>query len=522
MNNQSAQPVGLETGKEPELPGRASDDAGALPARDRRRLKKKRRWSPPEDRRLIHLFWGLVVPMLGYVAYTWADRPADYSFAALLVAFFALLPAYLWCGRVVMGLPIFPFFAGTYLLTYAYPFVLAEPSLREHPNESIRRAAWTVSGFLLLATLVWLFWVRRARPLPTHCRVLSADRGTTLLLMILVVGVIVTVFDHADWLAGLPGGLVTLIRQFFHGPTAFAIFVLALRWGKRSLSPGQISIFIGLFMALCIADTSSIFLVTAIISSLMLVLGFIIGRETVPWSWLTPLIVLVGFLHIGKFEMRARYWAEGVQGNTLQPWAYPAFYAEWLQCSSEQLISQKHGGDEQASIFSRVNILYLLLEAQEMAPREVPFLKGETYAIIPSALVPRLINSEKASPHYSTTLLNVTFGNQTEETAQSTSIGWGLLNEAYANFGYTGCGMLAVILGTFYGLITRWSIGLPPASLPTLVGIFTLSFALQTEMTAAIYITAYLQGLFALLVLVYFFTERISLRPGSGQSRKTK
>jgi hypothetical protein len=274
-----------------------------------------------------------------------------------------------------------------------------------------------------------------------------------------------------------------------------------------------------LFIAYCVADASSIFLVAVVIMSLLLVLGFVIGRQSVPWSWFVPLVAIVGFLHVGKGEMRSRYWAEGTQGNLLEPWNYPSFYSDWLAASTQQLISQKQGGEEAQSVFSRVNTVYLLLQSQEMAPTDVPFLKGATYAIIPSALVPRIFNSAKASPHDSTSMLNIQYGNQTLEDTQSTSIGWGLLNEAYANFGYAGCLALAVILRTFYGLITRAGIGLPPTSLPALVGIFTISFALQTEMTAAIYITAYLQGLFALLVMAYPITE---VRPLAIEGRQNE
>jgi hypothetical protein len=515
MNNEPANPVVAETGKMPEPPAPAGGEAGAGPARDRRRRKKNRRLSPSQDSRMIGIFWSLVVLMLVYLVLTWPDRPAAYSFAALLVAFFALLPAYLWCSGAIPGLPIFPFFAGSFLLTHGLQFALAEPKLREHSMDSVWRATWTVCGFLLLATAVWFFWVKRPHSLPPACRVLAAKRGTDFLLLILAASTMETLFDQAGWLDSLPGGLTTLVRNFFRGPTAFAVFVLAFRWGSRFLRPGHIILFIGLFIANCLVSASSIFLVSTVIMSIMLVLGFTIGRKTVPLLWTVSLMAVVGLLHVGKSDMRSRYWEEGMQGNTLQPWSYPSFYADWFSTSLKRMVSPKQSNEEEQTIFSRVNTVFLLLQAQEMAPGEVPFLDGATYAIIPNALIPRLFNSGKVSPVYGNSLLNVTFGNQTWEETQSTTIGWGMLNEAYANFGYTGCFALALILAGFYGAMTRWGIGMPPTSLPALIGIFTLSFAIETEMTAAVYITAYLQSLFALLVLVFPFTERISLLSGA-------
>lgn len=490
--------------------------------RPNRRLTGLRRLASTEPSNLLHIFWLLVAVFLVYWAVTSLGRPASFNITALLLIFVSLLPAYLWCQRIVTGIPIFPFFAGAFLLTHAMQFMLAEPKIREYPADSIWRAGLTVSGFLLVATLVWLLWARLPRQLPPSCRVLDAQRGTSFLFLILTMSTGITIFNNAGWLENLPGGLLTMATQFFRGPTSFAMFVLAMRWGGRTLNPPQTRLFICLFVTYCIADASSLFLVSVVIACLMLVLGFVLGRKSLPWFWLLPMVLVIGFLHIGKGEMRSRYWAAGSQGNLMQPWDYPAFYGEWCEASLSQMIYQKQSGEESQSVLSRANTVYLLLQAQEMAPAQVPFLDGATYAIIPSAMVPRIFNPDKASPHDGTSLLNVHFGNQTWEAAQKTSMGWGLLNEAFANFGYWGCFMLAVVLGTFYGLVTRWGIGPPPTSVSSLVGIFTLSFALQTEMNAAVYITAYLQGLFALLLLAWPFTERVSLLPEGKENRSRK
>ena len=466
---------------------------------------------------LFTAFWILVAALLGYCVFTIPSRPFVFTFSALLVTFFALLPAYLWCRGSVAGLPILPFFASSYVPTHALQFMFAEPELRAYSDASILRAGLTVSAFLLVATLVWWYWVRLPRHVPIMCRSLDPRRGTNLLLLLLGGSVVVTLFTHAGWLAYLPGELSSTMQKFFSGLTAFAVFILAMSWGGRGLRPGQVSQFIGLFIAYCIAEASSLFLVSVVMVCLMFVLGFIISRQSIPWLGLLPMLGIIGLLHMGKGEMRSRYWAEGGQGsNIIQPWNYPAFYAEWFISSIDQLVYEKQGGDKGQDIFRRVSILDILLEAQDKAPKDVPFLKGKTYAIIPSALVPRMFNSGKASPHESTTILNMEFDKQTLEAAQSTTIGWGMLNEAYANFGYAGCLALAVVLGTFYGLMTRAGIGLPPTSIFVLVGMFTLSFTLQTTMTAAIYITSYLQGLLALLILTYPFTI---LRPLSNSAQ---
>lgn len=522
MNNEF---INLGTTEKPDMPEPPGSSGGAAEtgrSRAGRRRLTARRGTFADEINLLRVFWLVVAVLVGYAVITLPGRPAAFTLSGLLVSLFALLPAYLWCRRAVDGLPVFPLFAGTYLLTHALQFLIASSKLRAYPAEAIWQAAVTTSAFLLVATLVWLYWVRLPRRLPPTCRVLGAQRGTEFLFWALAASTLVTLFDQAGWLTLLHGGMRTVVRQFFQGPTCFAIFILAMRWGNRSLHPAQVSLFIGLLIAYCLAIASAIFLVGAIIACLMLALGFIIGRQSVPWWWLVPMITALAVFHAGESEMRARYWGEGSQGVLVQPWNYPALYRQWWQDSLKQMSSRNQGGEEKESIFERAGTLNLMLQAQTMTPDPVAFLHGATYAIIPSALVPRLLDPQKASPIDSETLLNVHFGNQTVEETKTTTIGWGLLNEAYANFGYWGCFLLALILGTFYGLMTRWSIGLPPASLPALVGIFTLSFALQTEMTAAVYVTAYLQGLFALLVMAYPFMEVRPLAPATVINRRER
>jgi hypothetical protein len=445
---------------------------------------------------------------------TYPARPFLFTLSGVILGFFALLPAWLWSAGRVPGLPIFPLYAATYLATHVLQFLLAEPRLRENPPEAILRAALTASGFLLVGTVVWTFWACRPRRLPSACLALEGNHGTSVLLLLLSLGTWFTIFDHAGWLGALPAGMVTAARSIFRGPVGFVTFVLALRWGKRLLNPAQRSLFLALFLAYCLADASSIFLVGPVIACLMFVLGLVLSRDRLPWVAIATTLVVIGTLHVGKADLRSRYWAEGQQGNTLAPQQYPAFYADWLKSSLRQIVLNKQEEeDTHQSIFSRANTVYLLLQAQQMTPEEVPFLGGETYAIIPSALVPRLFNAEKASPHYSTALLNVHYGNQTWEATESTAIGWGLLNEAYANFGYASCVVVAVLLASFFGWVTWWCKGMPANSVAFLVGIYTLGFALQTEMTAAIFITAYVQGLVGLLLMAWLFAKRVQIEP---------
>src|ERR1035438_3076250 len=247
-----------------------------------KRRRKTRLAAPVADAK--GPFWIVAAALLAYALVTYSGRPLLFTLSPLILGLFALLPAWLWSAGRVPGLPVFPLYAATYLVTHALQFLLAEPRLRDYPAEAILRAALTASGFLSVGTVVWGFWACRPRRLPPVCRALEGNHGTSVLLFLLFLGTVYTVFDHAGWLGSFPLGLVTAARSIFRGPVGFATFVLGLRWVKLFLKPLQRNLFLALFLAYCLADASSIFLVGAVIACLMFVLGLTLGRGRLDWK----------------------------------------------------------------------------------------------------------------------------------------------------------------------------------------------------------------------------------------------
>jgi hypothetical protein len=147
-----------------------------------------------------------------------------------------------------------------------------------------------------------------------------------------------------------------------------------------------------------------------------------------------------------------------------------------------------------------------------MTPDEVSFMDGETYAVIPILLVPRILYPNKPASHEGTYLLNIHYGFQTREATATTTIGWGLLNESYANFGYVGVGLLAVILGAYYAVVSRWAQRAPVLSFRSLFAIVVASYAFQTEIAAGVYVSALFQSICALLVVAALFMRQASCR----------
>jgi len=113
-------------------------------------------------------------------------------------------------------------------------------------------------------------------------------------------------------------------------------------------------------------------------------------------------------------------------------------------------------------------------------------------------------------------LLNVSAGIQTAEDAQKTSIGWGILTEAYFNFGYIGVTGIGLLFGLFCGFIQRWTIGAQLFSLPCFIALSVLMQLITVELEVAGAVTAIFQSVVA-VSLAYWFIKLLVKKKGLSQ-----
>lgn len=473
-------------------------------------IARKKFWhSGQEVKRatLLRAFWTFVALILGWAILTTQPESLSIGFAAALIAFTALLPAYLWCSGKALGMPIFPLFALTYLWTYALQLISDRPEGLVYSSDSQVFASVTVSGFLGLGTFVWFKHVNYPAKAPKYCRYFDDKKAEPYLWLILGSTIIFKANTLGGWLE-IEGGLFSLIQALLLGLCGLATFVLAYRWGKRELTVEQSRKFLLLLVIYIIVDAASLLLVGTMAILLLVTMAFIVGRRQVPWVLLIVGLACCAFLHYGKGDMRQEYWPQfsDQEVHHVQPWEYPTWYGEWIGHSLDYLQTPKEfRHEERASALERSSLMHLLLMIQEKTPKEVPYMSGSTYAVIPQLLVPRFINANKIASHEGTYLLSIHYGLQTREDTNSTTIGFGLLNESYANFGIFGCAGLAVFLGAFYGQVARWSMYTPILSFRFLVAVVLMGFAFQTEFSAGVYIAALYQSLIILAVIALLF-----------------
>lgn len=468
---------------------------------------------PTQRRRMLEFLCLFAFLLFAYIVYQGA--PLESTVAAILTTAFALLPAYLWCSGRSVGIPVFPLAAATYVTTHALPFVSSHPVVTQYPPSDHLSAGLLVSGFLLVATLLWFACTRGGGTPPASFLMLERHRSTPFFLTILCMGVLFQHVVNVGSLWVIPAGMLGIARAGVKGLALLAVFGLSHKLGQRSLAAKERWFFLVTFFLYLLLNAATLLLIESIALVIIAIAGFVVARHRIPWKTLLAAFLVFSILHLGKGSMRSEYRSYTLPtGNVIVD--YTTWYAEWLsygwQYFSEASSANTVTPEEYtpASLLERASVVHLLLIAQSQLEGDTPLLYGETYVLIPQMLIPRILLPSKPLSLEGTYTLNIHFGLQTRETVYQTTIGWGLLAEAYANFGWYGVIGLAVVIGLFVGGVTRWSTFTPILSARSLFAIVVLSLALNREATAGVSVASLAQSSFILIAFALVFMKRVS------------
>jgi hypothetical protein len=451
-------------------------------------------------------FIALACALAAFHIYSFIVEPSVRMLGAALISAGALVPSYIWCRRPSLGLPIFPLFALTFVWKYAYPLASDDTMVTIYDDAAGLRAGLIICMFLLIGTVVWCAanrWVPRARG---PVRAMSPGKGDLLFTAFIFCAALFNLSVAGHWFF-LAGGVVSIVRAAVLGLASVGIFVLAYRWGAGDLGGAKKAAFGTSFVLFLVSHSMSLFMIDLVLLSTFAIAAYVIGGGRLPWKTAAVLLVLFSVLHAGKSEMRDEYWLYEEVNRPVQLYEYPGFLREWIGHGMDVLTSPPRE-DTPWSLTQRMSLIPLLLKVQAETPEKRPFLNGETYAIIPGLLVPRVLNPKKLNTHEGAHLLSIHFGLQTREATETSTIAWGPLIEAYANFGILGVIGLAVVIGALYGAVAKFATGVPILSLRMLIAIVFSALALQVEWTAGVYVTALFQSLVVVCALSFVLMER--------------
>jgi len=431
------------------------------------------------------------------------DDPSNYL-AFALISLVAVVPSVHWATEASrFALPLFALYAISFVWAYAMPMLDRHPVVLLFSSWDRIFASLVVVVHLLSAYFAWRWRWRTPVRQPKSLFVLKSGGSFALFFSIFALCVVHEVAYRAGWLSWV-GGWYSIVRAAIGSATIITILTLSFRIGRGEGEIIHRLVFSVLLIAYCVAAATGLLLVNTIIAVGATVFGLTLGSGRLPWNVLFVGFSAIAFLHLGKERMREHQWSYlGVPQVT--PSQYVDVYTMWAGFSLDRMdaIDNDEGSFQSArSIVQRASLVHMTLRTTQMAGNEVPFLMGESYEPVPAILLPRFLVEDKPFSHEGTSILNIHYGLQDREGTTTTTIGWGLMNEAYANFGILGAGVLGMLLGLVFATIERFGKDMPIDSLRVLYGFFFVGIAINIEATMGVFTSVWFQGSIGLAFLL--------------------
>jgi hypothetical protein len=411
---------------------------------------------------------------------------AQDSIAYLCVTVPVLVPTFLWVNYGAFGIPVLPVVAALYYLYYALPLLVGN-TLEIYKTSELVWAALSVGLFLTAAALAALPFlgairhkagsaparraVRYARSIKERSlrNIALVDDLYRLIFLGLAVGVLFNVAIAAGEL-GFLGSFSGVVRACVF-PLIYVACYLTGYARAAGLLRGQrwLLAFCGV-LAVTALSMSSLFLVGGVMNIAAAMLGYVLGAKRLPWVGLVLIFVILSILNAGKGDVRDMYWereSQNVRNASLAQ--IPGMMTDWFVAGLSNIGSTGRGRNP--TLLERTSLLHMVLAVQEATPMIIPYLEGETYAMLPAMLVPRFLQPDKIESQAVLNLLSVRYGRETTEDTAKTTIGWGMVAEAYANFGDFGVAVVGAVFGVLCGFLMRLSATAGPTSIAMLTAI---------------------------------------------------
>lgn len=430
-------------------------------------------------------------------------------FYGIALTVVCLLPAWLWLEDKIHGLPLWPVYCLNFIPSYVSPVLGGSAALQMYTPDEQLRAVLTLAGFVALGTLVVHQITCRIMPPTTPIRAFDLEKVRWMLLGFVLIGVFFMFMQQYLWQLGV--GALSAVRGILLSLSNLGVFGLAFLWGQRKISTGILWAFLAALAILMARQAAGFILAPAIATAVLAFVSFVLGRQKIPWGAAAAGVAVLFTLHAGKYQMRTDYWKDGIQGtNEVSLLALPEMYAEWFANGLFSLgKGETRAGDKVVSATERGVMIHLLMMVQQKTPSQVPYLKGETYQYLPSMLIPRIFSKEKVISHVGNLILSVRYGLLDEDTMLKTSIGFDPVIEGYANFGYWGVAITAILLGAVVGTVTYFGCGVPILSYRFLLAVLVLSGLFASNNTVGVMLTTIWQSFLALTVVALVMMKKL-------------
>lgn len=448
-------------------------------------------------RQLFSFGVGGLAAALGYCAYTANVSDPFHLYEGLAIFVLAALPSLLWAKSGAHQLPVFEVQMITGVSAFALPLLSSAEKLQDYSGDTIGTAAQMVLLYQVIAIVTHAMVKSRAGTTTFYTQEVLSHGVRKFISAGLVLSTIYTYINiFYDGL--IPYELNSIFRAAFFGIGLVSTFVEMRRWGLGELKPGEAGMITFLLFTQIVMQISTLFLVGGMSIVLLALIGYVSGSRRIPLIPVALALVVFGILHNGKSVMRDQYWSEANGHRQVAFTDLGSFYTEWFD---QGLSIQTESGESKntAKLVDRTSLLHILCLIVDETPRVRPFLDGKTYMQIPEQFIPRFFWPEKPSGHISTNTLSIYYGLQDEDGASKTTIGFGFIAEAYANYGFFGVGVIAFIVGLFYKKVQAAAAKCAMLSYAGLFLIVLMAWSFQTEYTMSIWLSSFYQACVAVM-----------------------
>ncbi len=439
----------------------------------------------------------LAVTLCYYALTAKVGDPIHLWFGLLMIVG-ASFPALMWAKRADSRFPVFEVLMLTGINTYAIPLLGGHEQLRIYPDQTITNAALCVLLYQLIANFTFAVTSGQPKNTPVwRTEVITGDIADYLGYGMIITTVYTMIVGFTDW---IPYDLMGPVRAVCYGVGIVSTFLQSRMWGQGTLPHYRKGIFIFQLALQVTFSFAALFLIGGLSILALGLLGYVSGGKKIPILPLVIVLPIIAVLHNGKSVMRDKYW----EGKAPMPsiTGVPAFFSEWfgngLNFSADgSTQNSSHAGSK---LLDRTSLFHILCLVVDCTPSRQAYLGGLTYSYVPSQFIPSFFyGSNKPVAHAGTNRLSIYYGLQDENATTKTTIAFGLVSEAYANFGLFGVGLLGATLAFCFRRFCDWSANSPILSYPGLVLVILMAWSFQTEMTMAAWLGSLYQACMAVL-----------------------
>ncbi|HSI06973.1 MAG: hypothetical protein ACAH89_04755 [Rariglobus sp.] len=444
---------------------------------------------PANSRRLFSL--GCVIVLSAVVCIWWSSPLTDplQLLAGLSIVVLGCVPGLLWARNRNPWFPCFEISTFTCVVFYGIPLLTGHDELKAYPETVIQLSGFLVVAYLLAAIAAFNS-VKVTAKAPRWAAIkLLPDNLHRYLPAGLLLNTAYLYLDRFTTL--IPYEFLGSLRALFFGLGTITAFILSCDWGRGRLSPNIKILFGVCLLTQSIISFSHLYLISGMSLLILSAIGYTTTRRRLPWLVMALCLPVVAVLHNGKSQMRERYWNPVKQ---LPPVTELVdFYEQWFEFGLQKS-DRADSPNLAAKLAERASLFQMLCMSASKVPEQQPYLGGESYVDIPAQVIPRLLWPDKPSSLMSNIRLAVYFNLIDPDTPFATSIAFGVLAEAYINFGVLGVLVLGVFTGLGFKHVVLRSVSVP---LFSAIGIFVIlltAWSFQAEQTMATWLSSLFQA----------------------------